>query len=451
MSAQTKTMPPGPNWPAPISTLGWWSRPNPLVRRMRNRYGDTFSFPILHEGRWVFISDPEDVKTVFTAPAKAAHAGEANAILKPILGGNSVLLLDEAAHMRQRKLLLPPLHGERMQSYGELMAEIAQAEIASWPAGEPMQLWPRMQAITLEVIMRAVFGIRDAARLDELRRMLPQILAWTSSGQQMLLLMVFGPEKATEAPHVKRALAPIDAVLIDEIQRRRAESDLEEREDILSMLVQARHEDGSPMSDVELRDELMTLLVAGHETTATALSWAAERLVRHPEKLERLRAEVEAGEEDYLDAVVKETLRIRPVLPIVLRLLKEPMTLGGYDLQPGTYVAPSIYLVHHREDIYPEPDRFLPERFLETPAGTYTWFPFGGGIRRCLGAAFALFEMKAVLRALVSSVELRATEPQNERTARRVIVHTPARGASVVVRPLDRSGAGERETVAAAA
>jgi cytochrome P450 len=222
-------------------------------------------------------------------------------------------------------------------------------------------------------------------------------------------------------------------MLYDEIARRRADPDLEDREDILSLLLQARHEDGQPMTDVELRDELVTLLVAGHETTATALSWALERLVRHPAKLERLREEVRAGEDDYLDAVVKETLRLRPVLPLVVRKLTEPVEIGDYLLPEGTRVAPCIYLLHRREDVYPEPHAFSPERFLEQPAGTYTWIPFGGGVRRCLGASFAMFEMKQVLSALVERLEIAAAQPRSERVRRRQITLAPSRGGEVVV------------------
>jgi cytochrome P450 len=232
---------------------------------------------------------------------------------------------------------------------------------------------------------------------------------------------------------VRKGLAPTDEMLYDEIARRRADPGLAEREDILSLLLQAAHEDGRPMSDVELRDELVTLLVAGHETTATALSWALERLVRHPEKLVRLRDEVRAGEDDYLDAVVKETLRLRPVLPLVVRMLTEPVEIGDYLLPKGTRVAPCIYLVHRREDVYPQPHAFRPERFLEQPAGTYTWIPFGGGVRRCLGASFALFEMKQVLGALVGGLQIEAARPESERVRRRQITLAPSRGGEVVV------------------
>jgi cytochrome P450 family 135 len=446
-AASTPTLPPGPPYPRALQTLGWVFRPLPFMERCFARYGDIFTLKVAQEGTWVFLADPEMVKQVFTGDPRVLHAGEGNTVLLPIVGTHSVLLLDEREHMTQRKLLLPPLHGERMQRYGELMTEIAEAEIDRWPAGEPLRLWPRMQAVTLEVIMRAVFGIEEAGRLDRLRRLLRDLLEMTADRKRMLTVAVLGPRRVRSLSMFRRALGPVDDLLVDEIRRRRRDPTVGEREDILSLLVQARHEDGEPMSDTELRDELMTLLVAGHETTATSLAWAVERLVRHPEKLRRLREEVAAGEEDYLDAIVKETLRLRPVLPIVVRRLTEPMEIGGHLLPAGASVAPCIYLIHRRPDVYPEPRRFLPERFLDEPAGTYTWIPFGGGVRRCLGASFALFEMKRVLSAIVTRVELRPAEARPERVTRRAITLTPARAAEVVLEA--RSTARAREGVGA--
>jgi len=428
-------LPPGPAYPRPLQTLGWIARPGPFMERCRQRYGDTFTLKIAHEGTWVFVCDPESIKQVFTADPRVAHAGEANIILEPILGSHSVLLLDDGAHMTQRKIMLPPFHGERMQGYGELMRSIAEDELARWPVGEPLRLWPRMQAITLEVIMRAVFGIREADRLTELRAHLARMIDWTTAPAQMAVLVALGPKRMRSYGRFRRAMEPVDEIVYDEIRRRRQDPHLHEREDILSLLLQARYEDGSAMSDVELRDELMTLLVAGHETTATSMAWALERLVRHPDKLARLTDEVTAGEEDYLDAVVKETLRLRPVLPIVVRRLTAPLEIGGRLLPAGVSVAPCIYLMHRRADIYPEPNRFRPERFLHTPAGTYTWIPFGGGVRRCLGASFALFEMKTVLSTIVSRRQLAPVRAQGERVTRRAITLTPARGAQAMVLP----------------
>jgi cytochrome P450 len=312
------------------------------------------------------------------------------------------------------------------------MTAVAERAIAQWPRGEPFKVWPRMQEVTLEVIMRAVFGVTDRAGLERLRGALNEALDWTTTPSRMVGLAVLGPERDITQKIFDRAMKPANEIVLDEIARRRREEDVSERDDIMSLLIQARHEDGSPMTDGELRDELMTLLIAGHETTATGLAWALERLVRNRPALERLRDEVQAGEDAYLDAVVKETLRLRPVLPIVLRKLIEPMEIGGHLLPAGVSVAPCIYLVHRNPDVYPEPELFRPERFIERPAGTYTWIPFGGGVRRCLGASFALFEMKAVLSAVVRSVDLTAAQPASEPVTRRAITMTPGRGAELV-------------------
>jgi cytochrome P450 len=403
------------------------------MERCQARYGDVWTMRIAQEGDWVMLSDPEHVKQVFTGDPKVFHAGEGNAILSPLVGHTSVLTLDEKPHMAQRKLMLPPFHGERMQRYGDLMRQIAEREIDSWPPGRPFAVWPRMQAITLEVILEAVFGLEEGPRLDALRERLREVLEASTDSVTMLMLALLGPDRFSRLGIVRRELDPADELLLTQIRESRADPQLDEREDILSLLLQARYEDGEPMADSELRDELMTLLVAGHETTATSLAWTLERLARHPEKLERLRAEVEAGEDDYLDAVVKETLRLRPVLPVVVRRLTEDTEVAGWRLPAGTKVAPCIHLMHRREDVYPEPRRFRPERFLEQPAGTYTWIPFGGGVRRCLGASFALFEMKQVLSALVTRVDISAPDPAPEPVRRRAITLTPGRGGQIAV------------------
>jgi cytochrome P450 len=443
-------MPPGPNWPVAYSTAAWVARPWATLRKMRDRYGETFRYRLANEDDWVFISNPEHVKEVFRGDPRLLHAGEANAILGPVLGGHSVLLLDEKRHMSQRKLLLPPFHGERMKAYAEIMDAAAVREIERWPQGEAIELAPRMASVTLEVIMRAVFGIEELdRRFERLATMLRDLLDLLGTPRGFAMAMMFNTERAGRM--LRQELEPIDAAIFELIEERRRDPRLAEREDILSMLLEARHEDGSPMSDVELRDELMTLLVAGHETTATALSWAFERLTRTPHALSRLEDEVAAGEDAYLDAVIAETLRLRPVISIVLRRLTEPMEIAGYELPAGVSVAPCIYLMHRREDIYPEPDRFRPERFLETPPGTYTWIPFGGGVRRCIGASFAQFEMKAVLRAVVSRTRLAPSQPDAEPSRRRAITHVPSRRARVVVHPPRPRPAAEAEAAVALA
>ncbi len=399
----------------------------------QDRYGDIFRLKIAYEGTWVILADPDAVKQVFTGDPRVYHAGEGNQILAPVFGQNSVLVLDEKPHMSQRRLLLPPFHGERMQAYGETMAEIAAAEIESWPSGTPYELRPRMQAITLDIILRTVFGIGEGERMAELRDALRSFLDLTTNPRLLLPLLFVGPERVRSFGPFRRRIERVDHLIHREIAERRRAGDLAERDDILSLLVAARHEDGSPMSAEEMRDELLTLLVAGHETTATSLAWAVERLSRHPEKLDRLRAEVEAGSEDYLTATIQETLRLRPVISIVIRRLTEPVEIGGYELPAGVSVTPSVYLVHRNPEIYPEPEAFRPERFLDNPPGTYTWIPFGGGVRRCLGASFAQFEMAVVLKELVKRRQIRPADPKPERIFRRAITETPRHNARVVL------------------
>jgi cytochrome P450 family 135 len=422
------SLPPGPTAPRAIQTIAWTTRTGPFLARNQRRYGDQFTIKIGNEPPWVILADPDDVKQVFTGDPKVLHAGEGNRILAPILGNDSVLLLDEKPHMRQRKLLLPPLHGERMQRYGNLMERIAEEEIERWPMGEPLVLHPRMQAVTLEVIMQAVFGLREGDRLAQLRDGLRELLDRTTNVATLMLINMIGPERMDRFNSAIRLLERVDNLILDEIRERRDAPDLDQRDDILSLLLQARHEDGTQMGDRELRDELMTLLVAGHETSATTLAWAFERLVRQPELLHRVRE----GGDEYADAVLKETLRLRPVLPVVARRVKEPVEIGSRLIPAGVTLAPCIWLVHRRPDVYPDPLRFRPERFLESKAGTYTWFPFGGGVRRCLGASFAMFEMQIVLQVMARRLSLRPARPERERVKRRAITLVPGRGGEIV-------------------
>ena len=418
--------------PRALQTVAWIRRPYPFLARARARYGDTFT---MHIGRdsFVVLSDPEHVKQVFTGDPAVFHAGEGNVILLPFLGHKSILLLDDAAHMSQRKLLLPPFHGERMRRHVDLMREVAGREVDAWPKGVPFAVQPHMQAVTLEVIMRIVFGVDEGdPNLATLRERLRRFLDVTASPRELRKLLVLGPERAHRRRVFAHVIDPVDEVIARVVDDHRRRGDLADRDDVLSMLLLATHEDGSPMDDQELRDELLTLLVAGHETTATSLSWAMERLTRHPAALERLTEEVRAGEEAYVDAVIRETLRLRPVLPFVVRRLTQPQAIGGVELPAGTNVAPSIQLIHRRADLYPDPHAFRPERWLGVRPNPYTFLPFGGGVRRCLGAAFAETEMRAVLAAIVSRVRLTPARPQSERTGRRVITLVPGRGGEVV-------------------
>ena len=416
----------------------WIARPIPFLTSVSHRYGDFFTLRFVF-GPIVFVADPQAIKQVFRGDPDVFHAGEANATpLEPLMGRNSVLLLDGPEHMRQRKLMLPSFHGERMQRYGALMQEIAEREIERWPVGQPFGLRPRTQAITLEIIMRTVFGIDDAERLARLSERLGAMLDIGMQSRALAAIAIPPVRKTIGRGLWKRFLrlrAAADAEIYDEIARRRQATDIEQRDDVLSILLQAHDEDGRPMTDQELRDELMTLLVAGHETTATTLAWAFDLLLRHPAELERLTAEMDAGEgTDYLDAVIKETLRIRPVVPGVVRVLTAPMELNGFELPAGTRVAPNIYLTHRRPDVYPEPERFRPERFLgDGGPDTYSWIPFGGGIRRCLGASFALYELKIVIPAILRGVQLRAAGTEPERIRRRAITFVPEHDAQVVV------------------
>ncbi len=446
-------LPPGPRQPQYAQALQWLSRPQEFMLRQRERFGDVFTFDFITGFPLVVLSDPEDVRTVFTGSAEVMHAGEANVVLEPVVGSNSVLLLDESRHLRERRLLLPPFHGDRMRRYGEIMEEAVEREVSTWREGETMPLIGRMQAITLEVIMREVFGVDSGAEMERLRELLVRMLAQTTDPGRLLAGLFFGVDSDRVVSSREAALEPVDRELFRIIAAHREDPALEEREDILSMLLLARDEEGEPMSDAELRDELMTLLLAGHETTASTLSWAFERLVHEPAVMERLVAEVREGDGDeYTEAVIQETLRLRPVIPMVVRVITEPVTVGQgrFRLPAGSRVAPSILLVHLREDIYPEPFEFRPERFLESTPGTYTWIPFGGGMRRCIGASFAEFEMRAVLRGVLGA-GARAPAGGPARLSRRAITQRPRpRGRVRVERVVSGAGLGARGAAVAA-
>jgi len=444
------SLPAGPRGPMPVHAARFAHDAWGFMAAARAKYGETFTMHLPGAKDWVFLTNPEHVKQVYTGDPKIFHAGEGNSILLPLLGRHSVLLLDEKPHMRQRKLLLPPFHGKRMASYEDLMRSIARDTIDSWPTGTPLKAWPQMQAITLEIIMRAVFGVEEGARLDRLRAGIETLLGDVTKPRTMILMGLLGEQRFSRLKSVKRRLAAVDDVLLPEIRARRGVADLEERTDILSLLMQARDEDGNAMGDRELRDELMTLLVAGHETTATTLSWALERLTRHPEALQRLQDEVREGESDeWMTAVIRETLRLCPVISITVRELQEPIDIAGHRVPAGARVVPCIHLVHRRPDLYPEPEAFRPERWLDQTPGTYTWIPFGGGVRRCLGASFALFEMKTILGEVVRSMDLQTTTAPGERMRSRAITRTPGGQAEIVVaRRLQREVEPERVPVA---
>jgi len=433
------TLPPGPRGPNTLVAARFLLRGPHFLDACRARYGDVFTIR-LNTGRTIVIAgDPAITKEVFQGGGEDLHAGAGNVVLKPILGARSVLLLDGAEHMRQRKLMLPSFHGERMRAYGETMTEVAERHVDRWRAGSTFAVHPTMQEVTLEIILRTIFGVEDPARVEALAAPTKRLL--NSTDQPLRLLMLQLTSSANAKPRspwgrVYALLAPVDAMIHQEIAARRAaEADGAARDDILSLLLAARDEDGNALTDAELRDELLTLLLAGHETTATALAWTLERLVRTPAVLARVREEAQDGEStEYLDAVIKEALRLRPVVPGVVRQLQRPLSIGGIELPRGCHVAPSIYLIHRRADVYPEPEAFRPERFLgdEAPS-TYEWIPFGGGIRRCLGAAFAQYEMRIVLATILRRATLATSDEAAERVKRRFVTYTPARGGRIRV------------------
>jgi cytochrome P450 len=433
--------------PSRLQALGWALRPLAYMDRCHERYGDTFTLRVRAENPWVLLSDPDDVRQVFTATAETfrAGAGEANPLLGPLLGPTSVMLLDEPEHMAHRKAMLPSFHGERMRGYGEMICEIARAEIAGWPVGEPLALWPRMQSISMEVVMRAVFGPGESERLRRIRVLLKRLTDWLNDPSRLVLLSAFGPRWLMRSKAFRAAIEPVEAAVLDEVRQRRTSPAAAGSTDILSMLESAHDQSGTPMSDREVRDELITLLSDG--PTATSLAWAFERLLRHPAKLARLQAEVLAGrEESYAEAVVKETLRLCPAVPLVMRKLTAPMQVRGQTLPPGTVVAPCVYLMHRRADIYPQPRSFVPERFLDAPAGTYTWIPFGGGVRRCVAAAFAQLEMKRVLQTVLREVELTPTASRSERPTRSSVAFAPGQQGLVTVARRTPAGIASRES-----
>ena len=425
-SGARSALPPGPRMPSALQAVGWTWRSLPFMERCQRRYGDVFTLRVRHGGTWVLVCDPEDVKRVFTAAPERLGVGEANTLLGPVLGPRSVMLLEEPQHMTRRKLMLPQFHGQRMESYGGMMAEVARRALAQWPTDRPFELWPRMQEITLEAVMRVVFGPEQTASTRRLQELLRELTDRMNAPRRLTLLALLGPRSMVHDPEFRAVMDLVEAVALEEVRKRRAEGVDLAREDIVSMLAHAHYEDGSPMTAQDLRDELITLLLDG--PTSTSLAWVFERLLRHPDKLGRLREEVRGGEDDaYLDAVVKETLRLCPPVPIVVRKLLEPMELGRYTVPAGAMVAPCIHLIHRREDVYPHPRRFMPERWLGRPAGTYTWIPFGGGVRRCLAASFALLEMKRVVAAVLEEVEMEAVQARSEQVTKSAISYSPGR------------------------
>jgi cytochrome P450 family 135 len=429
-------LPPGPRMGPVAQTVIWALAPTALMNHCARRRGEAFTLTFSPSGRrLVMISDPAAVKTLMTAPPEVAPSAAGDTPIASVLGPRSVITLTGPEHMRQRKLLLPPFHGERMRAYEDTIVQATRRDMASWTLRRPMRLSAHTRNITLEVILRAVFGV-EAERMGGLKGAIGKL----AEPMRTLAMLRFALSKpSTDRPpgELGQALERLDGLIYAEIARRREQEDLAEREDILSLLLQARDEDGEAMTDGELRDELVSLLLAGHETTSTATAWTIERLVRHPGELARLQAEIDAGEEDdYMQAVIHETLRCRPVVPGVVRLLQEPLRIAGYELPVGTRVVVSVYLTNNNPRIYERPREFRPERFLGAQPDTFAWIPFGGGIRRCIGASFAMLEMKTMLRTMLAehhpSVPRRSVWRRGEWPRRRAVTLVPAAGARVV-------------------
>lgn len=425
-------LPPGPRAPAAVNTARLMARPFASLLGWHERYGDAVTVPLLIFGTGVYVRDPEAIREMFTGDQSDLHAGEANAPLATILGQRSVLVLDGPEHLRQRRLLLPPFQGAAVQGYREVIREAALAEVARWRPGDRLVMRERMRALTFEVIARVVFGVTERDRIDRLHTALTAVL--DAAPLAMLparLRRDLGPW--SPGGRVARLLRRADALIGEEIGRRRARPDLGARSDVLSRLLAARDEDGRAMTDQELRDELMTMLLAGHETTATALAFAFDLLLHEPRVLLRLREEIAGGDDAYLDAVATETLRLRPVIDAAERTLTRPRTIAGHELPAGIRVYPNFVAIHLDAAVYPEPFAFRPERFLDGRAPSYAWLPFGGGIRRCIGAALAQAEMVEVLRVVLPRVGLRAERPRPDPVVMRGITLVPRHGTPVTV------------------
>lgn len=426
--------PPGPDLPPLIQTLRWVGRPLEFMEQARRTHGEVFSVRFAgFKTPMVMVSDPDLVKTVYSNPANTLPEGRI-ALLEPVLGRKSVILLEGKEHLARRKLMLPAFHGDRMRSYEDVMREAIDREIESWPVGEAFPVHPRMQAVTLEVILRTVFGVTDGARLDRLRELLGTTLEGVAApGWQVINLFTRRFGIPGGPPGFEEVLSQVDQELAGLIAERRNDPNLAEREDILSMMAAAEFTDGERMEESELRDQLMTLLLAGHETTATALAWTFDLVLHDPRVLSRLQSDLAEGDDAYLRATITEALRLRPVIPIAGRILDEPVEIDGFRLEAGANVAPSIWMAHTRPDSFPEPFAFKPERFLDDPPETYSWIPYGGGIRRCLGAAFAEFEMRVVLTEVLTRCDLRAAEAKPQRIGRRNITLSPKGRTPVVL------------------
>jgi cytochrome P450 family 138 len=430
-TSTTTSLPPGPRAPKLFQDAAALARLGPYLRRCQRRYGDLFTLRLHGFGNVVVVGDPALIKRTFTASPTTLHSGEGSP-LGPILGANSLLVIDRDVHLRQRKLLLPPFHGERMKAYEPLIEQITREEIAGWREGEEFPVAPTTMRITLRAILQAVFGARGEV-LTRLEQLMPP---FTALGSALTPAPQLHRDLGPWSPwgRFKRMRAEVDGLcdlLIDEARR---DPDLAERPDVLALMVQATHEDGSPMRDAEIRDQLMTMLAAGHETTAASLARAVEVLRREPAVLERLVQEADEGGRVYRDATIREVQRLHPVIMFTSRLVKEPFELGGHLLPRHTRIVLPGALTHYDPRLFAEPLRFAPERFLDAKPDTYAWIPFGGGVRRCIGASFAHMETDVVLRTILQTWELLPTAEPGERARFRGVAYAPARGGLARVR-----------------
>ena len=425
-STKATSLPPGPRLPKLAQAVLMLRGGPRYLARCRRRYGSTFTLRVAGMGTLVYLTDPNDIKAVFAGDPEIFHAGEANSMLKGLLGDSSVLVVDGDVHRDRRRLMLAPFTRDAVAGQAAVMAQIAADNIAGWPVGTPFPAAPKMAEITLEIILRTVIGTSDPARLSALRTVIPRVLrvgAWESSALTSEESMRRGPWRS-----LRSALTRADELMYAEIADRRADPDLARRTDALSMLVRA-----GGMTDRELRDQLITLLVAGHDTTATGLSWALERLTRHPDVLAKAVRAARTGDDEYLDAVAKETLRNRSVVFDVGRVIKEPVELAGYTLPAGVMLVPGMVVVHGDDRIYPHADRFDPDRMLGAVLSPSSYLPFGGGNRRCLGATFAMTEFRFVLREVLRRVDLDTTTEPDERRRLKAVIFEPHRGARIRV------------------
>jgi cytochrome P450 len=423
-------VPPGPTMPMALQTLAMMTRQRPFLERARRRYGNMFSVNVYGWGRMVILADPALIKHTFTADAKTLHAGSQSP-LRRVLGNHSLLGIDEDYHLEQRRLLLPPFKGQRMKTYESLIEQIAIDEIERWPAGTEFATTQTFQRITLRAILQAVFGA-SGRQLLELEQLLPP---WTDQGQNLSRFPQLQKDLGPLSPWGRflRLRAKVDAILDELIEEARTNPDVAQRTDVLALMVQARREDGSSLTNAEIRDQLVTMLAAGHETTAHTLGWAVERLTRNPEALARLVAEVDEGGKAYRDATIREVQRMRPVVAFAGRHTQKPFELGGHRLPKGVLIGLSAGLTHYDPQLFEEPERFNPDRFYDKLPETYSWIPFGGGIRRCIGATFAHMELDVVLRVMLQRVTLQPTDAPDESWKFKGVAWSPGSGGRVTV------------------